>query len=40
MKYPALMNPQKHADLRFALGALLAVAVLVAFVLSFHLPCT
>ena len=31
------MNPQKHADLRFALGAVLAVAVLVAFVVSLHL---
>jgi hypothetical protein len=31
------MNPQQQADLRFALGAVLAVAVLVAFVLSLHL---
>lgn len=37
MNRPAPMNPQQHAALRFALGAVLAVAVLVAFVVSLHL---
>lgn len=37
MNHPTPMNPQKHADLRFVLGAVLAVAVLVAFVVSLHL---
>jgi hypothetical protein len=35
--HASAMNPQHHADLRFALGAVLAVAVLVAFVVSLHL---
>lgn len=34
-----LMNPQHHADLRFALRALLAIAVLVDFVVSLRLLC-
>jgi hypothetical protein len=33
----APMKPQPHADLRFVLGAMLALAVLVAFVVSLHL---
>lgn len=31
------MNPPSHADLRFALGVVLAVAVLLVFVLTLHL---
>lgn len=31
------MKPPPHAELRFVLGAVLAVAVLVAFVISLHL---
>lgn len=31
------MRPQHQADLRFALGTLLALTVLVAFVVSLHL---
>lgn len=31
------MNPQRQADLRFALGVLVALAVLTVFVVSLHL---
>lgn len=31
------MSPQRQADLRSALGVLLALTVLVAFVVSLHL---
>ncbi len=33
----AAMNPQHQADLRFLLGVLLALAVLMAFVLGIRL---
>lgn len=35
--HTSTMSPQRQADLRFALGALVALAVLAAFVLSLHL---
>jgi hypothetical protein len=37
MKFTHTMPHFSRADLRFALGALLAVAVVVGFVLSLHI---
>jgi len=34
------MTPQQQTELRFVCGALFAVTVLVALVLSLHLLCT